>query len=136
APPVDTTDGESGAVNGGSDTGAEPSTTTVDAGPACDNPEPSGDCAARPAICFSNGDCTDGLCVNAQCRSYCDESSDCPTREACVLGLCRGLDALECTVQADCPEADDCVSGSCLRRCLNDSDCELCDDGPVCRLGY
>lgn len=127
---------DSGATGYTSDDPSNEPPLPADAGTACNHADASGECLARPAVCFASDDCDDGLCVNAQCRSFCEASSDCPASEACVLGLCRRLDALECTVKADCPETDDCVSGSCVRRCLSNGDCEQCDDGPTCRNGY
>ena len=105
----------------------EPSCPAVDA--ACD---------ARPAICVSNDDCDDGLCVNASCRSFCNQDDECPDGEACALGLCRtsSNETWECFGADDCLDSDDCVSGACSRRCASDVHCADCDDGPVCSFGY
>jgi hypothetical protein len=96
----------------------------------------SGECE-QPAPCLTNDECTDGLCVNNACRSFCSDDAECADGEGCVLGLCRAdAEGLECIAAADCPDSDDCVGGSCLRRCLSAEHCVGCDDGPSCNLGY
>jgi hypothetical protein len=43
----------------------------------------------------------------------------------------------ECAVDSDCTVAgQQCVNGQCVTRCMQDSDCDLCPDGPACVMGY
>lgn len=105
--------------------------------PASDGGCPSGGDCDRPAPCLTNDECSDGLCVNNACRSFCSDDSECRAGEGCVLGLCRAnAEGFECIAAADCPDSDDCVGGQCLRRCLSAEHCVGCDDGPSCNLGY
>ena len=86
--------------------------------------------------CFSNEDCGAGLCVNGQCRAFCEGDAGCAEGDACVLGVCRA-DAgrgWECVDQTDCSEDEDCVGGDCLRRCLRDGHCNV--EGLGCSFGY
>lgn len=107
---------------------AAPAECGTDAG-ACDEAE---------ALCLSNDDCHEGLCVNSRCRSYCGADADCPKGQACALGLCRTSpgETWECFSAGDCSPGEDCVSGGCLRRCSSDVHCSGSDDGAVCSLGY
>jgi hypothetical protein len=113
------------------DAGGPSDAGLVDGGSSCRD-----GCPSQPALCLSNDECGDGLCVNNRCRSFCAADVDCPVGEGCVLGLCRADTAdFECLSAEDCPASDDCVGGSCLRRCLSAEHCEGSDDGLVCSLG-
>ncbi len=96
----------------------------------------AGSCA--PIVCFRNSDCRQALCVNARCLPFCEDDTDCQANEACFLGLCRPVEMLgeSCVLGENCVLGEDCVDGSCQRRCLGDTDCVGCEQGPLCTLGY
>lgn len=86
--------------------------------------------AALGSGCVLDSDCQGELvCVFRRCHQACDNSSDCPSGQRCVLGqppshVCLLEDETECVRTSDCPETLVCgVDLRCRDECKTDPDC-------------
>jgi len=92
--------------------------------------------------CVFNHECADGgVCINATCHASCTADTDCTNlADFCDQGICQPdwRPVSECSLSSDCDTAagEQCVDGQCRTRCMDDSDCDLCVDGPTCVMGY
>lgn len=92
--------------------------------------------------CVFNADCgADLTCINGSCHTNCVSDAECANpADFCDDGVCQPdwRPVSECSIDADCSVSagEECVDGQCLTRCMQDSDCAACPDGPVCTGGY
>ena len=43
---------------------------------------------------------------------------------------------VQCKTNADCSNTEECVNAVCRVHCWSSADCGMCEDAPVCSMGY
>lgn len=91
-----------------------------------------GSCEKAAISCVFNSECDAGACVNGECLSVCNSSTECGNNERCRQGLCE---ALECQRTSDCGANEMCVDAQCETRCANNANCGagfICNANKYC----
>lgn len=88
----------------------------------------------RCAQCARDADCDDdSRCLDGQCRSECDEDTDCPLLFACEAHLCEEIGCQsdrECYFLTQNPSSR-CAEAECVAPCEDDSECQGPQQGCV-----
>lgn len=89
-------------------------------------------CRQPHGPCALSTDCLSGeICIEAVCRSSCDDDTGCAANEQCRLGGCLAA-LVACTDGQQCRASERCSGGICHTQCVATTGCrsdEQCLDG-------
>lgn len=111
-------------VDAGACVGCLSSDDCADPAPVCDTT------AQRCVQCLGDADCGDGTCVDAVCRTGCEDDIDCGDEETCSEGVCEPIET-GCEEDEECGEGKVCDGGECVAETICTPGTTTCDASGV-----